>query len=373
MISLVRVAQDPMSVNMSHLGQQNYSDIIRILAADDRAVKHQTVINIVVNKYSLEKLLPQLMKNVRFVMIESNRHATKIFKNDQDYYFYDSNAMYGAVKCKSFAELAQYIYHAHCFKSYEENFELSCKAIDFAENHILLPVLSKNFIQENCALYSEFSGMYSIHLAAMNGDLNILKQYIACGDDVNKLTKQCHNLKCYDKTPLMIAASFGNMKSVKFLVTNLANVNLVDSEGFAAVSYAVLNKRYEIANYLLDEAKAIFDINSARVCGVTMLLHAVQVKDMQLAEFCLRRNADINAKCDGVSPLARAIEGGNFGMVKLLLKNANNIEGFCYLSDDEAQYLLDISKDKEVSQFLLETLKNKSQNYRQNIVVKLKI
>gem|GEM_PF-5036033 len=54
----------------------------------------------------------------------------------------------------------------------------------------------------------------------------------------------------YDKTPLMIAAQYGNLESSKELIKNGANPNLYDREGYTALDYANQNHNWEVADFL---------------------------------------------------------------------------------------------------------------------------
>ena len=65
--------------------------------------------------------------------------------------------------------------------------------------------------------------------------------------DVNKI--------CEDKSPLMYAVKYGNLKFVKKLVEAGANINLVNEEGRTAIDYAKKYDQKEILEYLLSLKK----------------------------------------------------------------------------------------------------------------------
>ena len=60
--------------------------------------------------------------------------------------------------------------------------------------------------------------------------------------DLNKI--------CEDKSPLMYATKYGNLKFVKKLVELGAEINLKNSDGKTAIDYAKKYEQTEIANYL---------------------------------------------------------------------------------------------------------------------------
>lgn len=65
--------------------------------------------------------------------------------------------------------------------------------------------------------------------------------------DINKI--------CEDKSPLMYAVKYGNLKFVKKLVEVGADINLVNEEGRTAIDYAKKYEQKEILEYLLSIKK----------------------------------------------------------------------------------------------------------------------
>ena len=58
------------------------------------------------------------------------------------------------------------------------------------------------------------------------------------------------NKICEDKSPLMYATKYGNIKYVKKLIENGAEINLKNEEGKTALDYAKKYEQTEIVHYL---------------------------------------------------------------------------------------------------------------------------
>ena len=82
----------------------------------------------------------------------------------------------------------------------------------------------------------------SINQAARNGEIEVVKQHLAAGTDVNTKDK-------YKRTPLHSAANNGHKEIAELLITNGADVNaivIIDTP----LDYAIISKHTEIADLL---------------------------------------------------------------------------------------------------------------------------
>lgn len=109
----------------------------------------------------------------------------------------------------------------------------------------------------------------------------------------------------YLYTPLMEAAEAGNFELVKLFLSNeyyrnnKDAINKKDNKGFTAFNWALVGKQREniqiISKYLLEHGAIINSINND---GVTALFKAIAKCDIELVEFLIDNNADVNFVVD---------------------------------------------------------------------------
>lgn len=85
----------------------------------------------------------------------------------------------------------------------------------------------------------------TIHLAALQGNVEAVQQHIAAGSDLNEKD-------AWGSTPLIIAAAFGNTDVVRALIEGGVDLNLRNNEGATALHTAAFLCRTEIVQALLD-------------------------------------------------------------------------------------------------------------------------
>ena len=100
-----------------------------------------------------------------------------------------------------------------------------------------------------------------IHDAAYYGKIEVVKQHLAAGVDVNEV----NNSK---ETPLHWAAIEGQEEIVELLIAKGANVNAKADEGNTPLHTAALNNREEVAELLIAKGA---DVNAKDVNGETPL------------------------------------------------------------------------------------------------------
>lgn len=85
-----------------------------------------------------------------------------------------------------------------------------------------------------------------IQAAIVSGNLEIVKQHIEAGTDINIKEQNSGS------TPLIIAATFGKTAIVKALIDAHTDLNLTNNEGSTALHAAAFFCRIEIVQMLLD-------------------------------------------------------------------------------------------------------------------------
>jgi len=150
----------------------------------------------------------------------------------------------------------------------------------------------------------------SIHKAVLWGDIEVVKQHLAVGTDVNAKD----NLRY---TPLHVAAQQGHDRCkeiVELLIAAGADVNVKDGQG-----------------------------------GLTPLHTAIRNSNKEIVELLIANGADVNAKDGGeLTPLHHAAGKGQKEVVELLIANGANVKA----KTKGGTRVLDRANDREIAALL---------------------
>ncbi|MFT7807958.1 ankyrin repeat and SOCS box protein 1 [Arapaima gigas] len=131
-----------------------------------------------------------------------------------------------------------------------------------------------------------------LHNAAYVGDLDTLRCLLQEETFKRRINEKsvwcCGWLPC---TPLRIAATAGHSECVRFLISQGAEVDLVDVKGQTALYVAVVNGHLDCVRILL-EAGA--DPNGSRHHRSTPVYHAARVGRVDILRELIRYNADVD-------------------------------------------------------------------------------
>ena len=101
----------------------------------------------------------------------------------------------------------------------------------------------------------------SLHVAALQGNLDAIRQHINAGSDLNKKD-------AYGSTPLIVAATFGKTDVAKVLIDAGVDMKITNNEGSTPLHIAAFLCRTEIVRALLDKGA---DKNALNKAGRTPL------------------------------------------------------------------------------------------------------
>jgi ankyrin repeat protein len=212
-----------------------------------------------------------------------------------------------------------------------------------------------------------------LHRAAMNGHYEIAKLLVAAGADVDAVDSQ-------DQTPLYkavkagnkdiagllvknrayicfpalhFAAFIGDLNSVKKLIEDGTDVDSKDKENQTPLLYAALGGNKQVVEYLVDKGA---DINAKDKYGRTPLHDAAGNDNDQTVELLIERSAQVDVKDNsGVTPLYLAASGTKEA-VELLLAAGADINIKRTTKPDEGFGLLHVASknsNKRVVEFLI--------------------
>lgn len=145
-----------------------------------------------------------------------------------------------------------------------------------------------------------------------HNEINTVKAMIKQGIDVNIR----HDI--IGSTALMLVAQCGYTDTVRELVCARANNNAKNSEGYNALTYAIMGKHIEIVEILINHGA---DVNFRDTHGYVPLMYAILYKSTEMIKILIEHGADINGQSsDGVSMFNFALESGSVDVVQLIGK-----------------------------------------------------
>jgi Ankyrin repeats (3 copies)/Ankyrin repeat len=161
--------------------------------------------------------------------------------------------------------------------------------------------------------YREYQSTNDYYLlaAAATGDLHEVKRLIGRGAQINA------KFGGEGETALHRAVSYGRLEVVDYLISNGADVNAGNEEGWTPLISASYSGNMEIIQRLVSNGANVNAQESRH--GFTPLTTAVLKGRPEAVEFLLNAGADTRIpSTDGVTPLERAKMGGNVQIVTML-------------------------------------------------------
>ena len=145
--------------------------------------------------------------------------------------------------------------------------------------------------------------------AAVNGNLTVVKLFVASGMSVNTANSE-------GETLLMWAAYQGHLAVVRYLVENGAAVNAKNDYGDTALHWAASRGHLAVVRYLVEHGA---DVKATADNGVTALHYAASRGHLEVVRYLVEHGADVNAKNnDGGTALQGAAVMGHLAVVRYL-------------------------------------------------------
>ena len=125
-----------------------------------------------------------------------------------------------------------------------------------------------------------------LHIAALNGQLAIVKHLISLGENID-----CKSIN--DETPLYAASQNGHLEVVKYLISKGANIDCKTVEYVTPLNIASQKGYLDIVKYLiLQEA----NIESKDIQNKTPLLSALLNGHINIVQYLISQGANINCR-----------------------------------------------------------------------------
>jgi len=123
----------------------------------------------------------------------------------------------------------------------------------------------------------------SLHTAVLTDNLEVIRQHIKAGSDLNVLEST------RESTPLISAAALGRLEVAEILIDGGADINYKNADGSTALHTAIAFGWTEIAEILIDAGT---DLNIKNNDGSTALHTAAFFCDVEIVAALLERGAD---------------------------------------------------------------------------------
>ena len=214
----------------------------------------------------------------------------------------------------------------------------------------------------------ECLGRTILHAAATRGHLELLENVVEkSGLESDDRNPEDHA----KKTPLHLAAEYGHLSVVKFLVPFLSDKNPKTGPYWSETTPlhdAAYEGHLPVVEYLVENIKG--DINPSKNNGPTVLHLAAEGGSLNVVSFFTKRlsnpnpimkvpTTDTESYCDGRTPLHMAAQLGHFSIVQhicSLITDKNPKDSFDYTP----LHLAASSGHIEIVEFLLQFVENKN-------------
>ncbi|CAL7963874.1 putative Ankyrin [Gammaproteobacteria bacterium] len=250
--------------------------------------------------FTLDQLKQLLKEDVihdhKLVLIVSHNHATALFKDGNNYYYFDPNSHTGEVKTTSTDQVAELIFDANFAEYLDTHADpvkpspLAFRMFSLGEEAVTAYPSQQEILERinpslNYASSDYADGMTGLYIASENGCLDSVNYFLSKGVDLNLANKN-------GWTTLRSAASNGNLEIVKALIDKGADLNLADNDdGWTALMFAASNGNLEIVKALIDKGA---DLNLANKNGWTTLRSAASNGNLKIVKALIDKGADLN-------------------------------------------------------------------------------
>jgi ankyrin repeat protein len=284
------------------------------LGADGKKIQREYSIASLLTLSQLKQLLSEnIIHDHTLVHVNVPYHATALFKDGSNYYYFNPNDPVGEYRTSSIDDVAVLIFKANGF-DYIKPSPLALQIFSFDEKTQNYPSQQEILDRINPSLTCEddyADKTTGLHQAASSDCLESINYFLHKGVDVDLVNERGF-------TALMFASLNGHQKVVRLLLDRGANHNLADKYGYTALMFASKNGHYEVVRLLL-EKKA--NPNLASMAHYTALMVASQNGHYETVRLLLEKGANPDlADNDGYTAFMYAAKNGHYEVAQMLLE-----------------------------------------------------
>ena len=267
--------------------------------------------------FTLEQLKQLFRENIihdhKLIFIMSHNRVSALFKDGNNYYYYDPDDKTGETVVHTTAEIAELIFDVHHFVPTNPSPLLFVMlSLDKTDVPVSYPCQKEILDHINPTLYgtSDYAQGYSgLHLAAIWGCLESIEYFVTRDGDLNIVNDS-------NSSALMLAVLAGRKKAIELLLKKSAAINQTDYDGETVLKMAVSRQQYEIVDLLLEYGA---DPNIADRYNETPLMVAARNGYLPLVYSLIKKGVDIDAKdYRALSAIIYANNEGHADVVKVL-------------------------------------------------------
>ncbi|MBN2018412.1 MAG: ankyrin repeat domain-containing protein [Candidatus Cloacimonetes bacterium] len=174
------------------------------------------------------------------------------------------------------------------------------------------------FVTDNPDILNERDEQYCdpLTVAAIAGNLDIMKYLISQGADINTIDREGSNL-------LHNAAANGHLEVVQYLLDQGFDINAEDANGNTALLFASSHNNFDLIKFLLDKGA---DLEAESINGTNVILNSAFAGNIEIVDFFIDKGFSVNHPNQwGVTPLMYASIVGNKDVVEFLLENGADV------------------------------------------------
>lgn len=184
-------------------------------------------------------------------------------------------------------------------------------------------------------------GMSALHIAARYGQIDIARELLKSGADIEQTTSESSSGFHHDITASANAThltiNFTNDRELlNLLIESKANINLADSSGSTPLSLTIQNKKFDMSKIILQNPEAKFD----EALTPQVFSYILENNDVDLLQLIINKSANNkNLAFENKSLLCHAVQAENFEISKTLIDAGADVN-FVYEKESVLYYAI---------------------------------
>jgi ankyrin repeat protein len=356
-ISLIQLFQEP-SEYLPAFFQGDLDRIMEDVHIEDSTtqIRHPQYEELLESSFTRDQLKqflerePSIINDHEMIYIGANNHATSLFKDGDNYYYFDPNYPRGEQVFRTIDELVEEIFKAYTFNHPIGELEIEFKIFSMGKKNVQTSRFNQEDLLKNTVVSSPLA--LAEH-EIIRGDAQRIKSLFA--QDVNTFSSVESK---YVDAAFMTAVRRNDSAKIRVFLEKADRINLTDDAVrkafYDAVSHGEGIDNIEVVKLLLQFSKL------DKYAILVAFAKAAAANNVDMVKTLLEKVADSNLftedtlKCYCVIALKRAIDNENYEMMRFLLTKTNELGSSRVLLPANKVFSLAVKSGKaEVVNFLL--------------------